>query len=139
MSRCLELARTLASLTFAAVTASVATPAAAIVFNSSFDPVDFFGNATFDVAPSCLGSSGFVSNNGDPCTVTWLTADVTLTNGSNSVSFSYQPEHLPDPFAVQNIFVDDGALVGVNSTIHVTGSFFPAEETYCVFGTVRQI
>ena len=114
MSRRSIFGRTLASVAFAAFVSVPVMPAHGAVYNSVFDPVDFSGTATFDVADSCLTGSGFVSNNGDPCTVTWLDAHVTLTDGPNSASLVFGPP-LPSASVVENIFVQGGELMGVNS------------------------
>jgi hypothetical protein len=116
MPRRFPLAHTLACVAFAALGAFRAAPADAVVFNSSFDPVDFSGTATFDVSPGCLAFSGTVANDGDACSVTWLSATATLTDDdSNAGTLQFQPGILPSATAVQSIFVVGGELAGVDS------------------------
>jgi hypothetical protein len=109
-------ARTLCAA-FATVATLSATPSGAAVYSSVFDPVDFHGVATFDVSDACLAAGpGLVANAGS-CTVTWLSALVTLIDAPNQVSFDYAPAFLPSASAVSSIFVQAGELAGVNSSV----------------------
>lgn len=108
------LKRLLCTGAFAAL-AGLSAPSQAIIYNSVFDPPDFFGSATFDVSPACLAAGpGFVANSG-PCTVTWLSALVTLIDGPNQFTFDYAPSLLPSTSLVNTIWVQAGELAGVNS------------------------
>jgi hypothetical protein len=99
---------------FAAL-AGLSAPSQAIIYSSVFDPPDFFGTATFDVSPACLSSGpGLVANAG-PCTVTWLSALVTLIDGPNQFTFDFAPSLLPSTSVVNSIWVQGGELAGVNS------------------------
>jgi hypothetical protein len=110
------------SLACAAVTLALglpAGPAGAVVYSSVFDPVDFEGVATFDVSQGCLDAGpGSVVNDGSTCTVIWLGATITLKDPpATPLTFSYDPAFLPSPTAVDDIWVESGELVGVNSSI----------------------
>ena len=112
-----NLFRTLTGAALALVLGSISVPGTAAVYVSGFDPPDFFGTATFNVADSCLTTGGFHSNDGVSCTVIWLSANVTFREappGTRTTSFNYS-DLLPDSFAVSNIFVAGGELSGVNS------------------------
>jgi hypothetical protein len=114
--RRLDTVRFLASLTLAASLALFAGASRAVVYTSTFDPPDFLGTATFDVSPGCLSAGpGLVANDGFACTVTWLSALVTLLDGPNSASLNYSPAFLPSALAVASVIVQGGELAGVNS------------------------
>ena len=104
-----------AAVALAAVLALPAVDAA--VYRGIFDPVDFEGEATFDIPDSCISAGpGFVANDHDACTVTWLSATITLKEPpATPLTFSYDPAFLPSTTAVEDIFVAGGALAGVNS------------------------
>lgn len=108
------------SLTGIAVAAALGLPtgaANALSYASFFDPPDFEGNSTFFVADACLsGPDGFRTINAN-CTFSWLTAEVTLKD-----EFSYDPNDPytfttfnPTPGTINNIYVENNALAGVNS------------------------
>ena len=100
----------------AMVALALALPAAdsdAVVYTSTFDPPNFNGTASFDVAPACLASDGFKTNGVGGCTVTWLTATVTFTDAPG-LTFDYS-HVLSDPGIVSQIFVSGGDLAGVIS------------------------
>jgi hypothetical protein len=99
----------------AAVAAAVAFPAVdsgAVVYSSSFDPPNFSGVATFDVADACLVTDGTKTNGAGGCFVSWLTADVTFTDISHTFNYSLL---LPDTDVVFQIMVEGGELVGISS------------------------
>lgn len=108
----------MARAALAAAAAAAAAPAQAVIYASTFDPIDFFGTATFDVDASCLTSDGFKPNDGLPCTVTWLDATVTLVDipGGDTLTYTYAA-FLPSTAAVVGIDVLFGDLAGVLSTV----------------------
>jgi len=106
--------RLLRGAALAGALALPALPAQAAIYSSAFDPVDFFGVATFDVDDACLTSDGTKPNDGAPCSVTWLSATVTITDAP-STTFSFP--QLPSPTAVVDILVSGGELAGVDSSI----------------------
>ena len=109
----------LARTAFAAAAALAGGNAGAVVYSSTFDPPNFSGTATFDVSQSCLdmnpgpGPALQVGNDGDSCTVTWLTATVTFQDAPG-LTFNYS-HLLPDSGIVSSIWVQGGELVGVES------------------------
>jgi len=112
----LDLRKTLTVAAVATALGVAATPAGAVVYNSVFDPTTFSGVATFDVDEACLSiGTGFISNGSYDCDVTWLTATVTLDDGSSTTTFDYHPAFLPSNPAVNNIYVSGSDLAGVNS------------------------
>jgi len=118
----MNLAKTFTATAIAGALGVVAaSPAGAVVYRSVFDPVTFEGTALFDVSQACLDvGTGFVSNNNyDGCTVNWLEAEVTLKDPATTLTetFQYHPNHLPDSGVVDEIFVQDGDLAGVSSSI----------------------
>ncbi|HVE50477.1 MAG TPA: MYXO-CTERM sorting domain-containing protein [Casimicrobiaceae bacterium] len=114
-----SIRKALAAVTITAALMVSAGTANAIVYSSSFDPPDFSGVATFDVAPACLLlGPGTVSNGSGGCTVTWLTAMVTLNQPTfTSRTFTFEPFFLPSVAAVNSIFVSGGELAGVDTSI----------------------
>lgn len=102
----------------AAVLASPLVPARAVIYASTFDPLDFFGTATFDVDAACLTSDGFKLNDGTPCAVSWLDASVTLVAlpGGETLTYTYAA-FLPSASAVVGIDVLLGDLAGVFSML----------------------
>lgn len=111
--------KTLTATAIAGALGITAGTANAVVYSSRFDPVTFEGVATFDVGQACLDQGpGTVSNGSYDCVITWLSAEVTLKESPfGPVTFSYDPEHLPSVSAVDSIFVSDGELAGVQSSI----------------------
>lgn len=100
-----------------AVACAVSAAAAqAVIYISNFDPIDFFGVATFDVDPGCLLVDGLRANDGVTCTVDWLAATVTLQNppAADTLTFDYSA-FLPSTTAVLAIDVLAGDLSGVHS------------------------
>ncbi|NRF67277.1 hypothetical protein HLB44_09805 [Aquincola sp. S2] len=109
----------IARFTLAAAAAASGVPAQAAIYVGTFDPLDFFGVATFYVDPACLASDGFKANDGAPCSVNWLYASVTLTDlpdTADTITFTYGA-FLPSTTAVTGIDVLLGELAGVDSTI----------------------
>jgi hypothetical protein len=105
----------------AAVTATfafAATAAEAVIYFSSFDPLDFSGFATFDVSSGCLVADGVIVNDGVTCSVVWNAATVTLNNlpDPDTRAFDFSA-FLPSLTAVTSIVVLASELVGVFSTI----------------------
>jgi hypothetical protein len=101
----------------AAVAAAVAFPAVdsgAVVYSSSFDPPNFSGVATFDVADACLVTDGVKTNGVGGCTITWLTAEVTFQDISHTFDYSHL---LADSGIVSEILVSGGDLAGVRSGV----------------------
>src|SRR5215218_1572132 len=110
----------IAAFVCAAALSLLSVPASAVIYGSTFDPPDFFGTASFDVSPGCLSSDGFHANDHDTCFVTWLTAVVTFRETpatAHTVTFSFGPPILPSATAVNDVFVQGGELVGVDSNI----------------------
>lgn len=110
------------ALAAAAITGALslgAGSAYAIIYSSAFDPPDFSGVATFDVGQACLDAGpGFVANGSAGCTITWLTAMVTLNEiDVPSRTFTFEPFFLPSVGSVNSIFVVGGELAGVNTAI----------------------
>lgn len=108
-----NLCRRIASVVLAAAAAALAAPAQAAIYVSTFDPLDFFGFATFDVGAGCLASDGFKLNDGVACAVSWLDVSVTMVDlpGGDTLTF------LPSTSAVVGIDVLLGDLAGVLSAI----------------------
>lgn len=94
-------------------------PTQAAIYVSTFDPIDFYGVATFDVGDGCLAPDGFKLNDGVTCSVSWLDATVTLTDLPDTLAtltYSYAA-FLPSTSAVTGIDVLLGELAGVHSAI----------------------
>lgn len=112
-----DLRSWIARIVLAAACAAPTSPAQAVIYISTFDPLGFFGVASFDVGSSCLSSDGLMPNDGAPCTVTWLDAEVTLVDaGGATLTYTYAA-FLPSTGAVVSISVLLGDLAGVFSTL----------------------
>ena len=109
-----SLRRSLACAAAAAALGLAGGAADAVVYSSTFDPPNFRGTATFDVSQACLSAgSGFQTNGVGECTVTWLSATVTVQDAPG-LTFDYTA-FLPDPDVVSSIWVQGGELAGVIS------------------------
>lgn len=116
----MSIRKALGATAIASMLSFGAGPAQAVVYSSEFDPPDFSGVATFDVAQACLDAGpGFVFNGSVVgCTISWLTAMVTLNEtGFAPRTFTYEPFFLPSVAAVNGVFVQGGNLAGVDSNI----------------------
>ena len=86
----------------------------AVVYSSRLRSAEFLRNGDLRRLPGCLDiGTGFATNGVGGCTVTWLTANVTLV-GSPNANLDYGPL-LPDPGIISSIFVEDGELAGIIS------------------------
>lgn len=107
----------IARIVLAAACAAPTASAQAVIYISTFDPLDFFGVAKFEVDSSCLTSDGFKPNDGVACAVSWLEAEVTLVDpGGATLTYTYAA-FLPSTGAVDGIDVLLGDLAGVFSTL----------------------
>jgi hypothetical protein len=122
----------------AAVAAAAALPVAdsgAVVYSSVFDPPDFHGVATFDVADVCLSSDGVKTNNVGGCTITWLTAMVTFPDAPTTFDYAHL---LPNSSSslISEILVEGGELTGVRSSLlgpaHVSGFGSPFDGPWWI-------
>jgi hypothetical protein len=84
------------------------------LFNSHFDPVEFFGDGQFQLDDACLvANGGFGIYSGAECHVSLLSAVVDITRDGDHGLLDFAAV-LPST-AIFDIQIADGALVGVNT------------------------